>query len=103
MRLRAGQGPAVSVAALALVQDVRRRGETCRPLVWIPELHHPAVGGEAVVRGALFSHRSGCDGGAALRAFVGVEPPTTGPGRRPPDSVLTHAFPPCVPTPAPGA
>ncbi|MFE7712308.1 replication-relaxation family protein [Streptomyces sp. NPDC057486] len=71
------------------MQDARRRGNLCQPLDWIPEVHHPLGGGEAVIPDALLYYRSsstaddgaGGDGGSMLRAFVEVDRATMGPER----------------------
>ncbi|MFI8194457.1 replication-relaxation family protein [Streptomyces sp. NPDC085946] len=82
VRLRAGHGLTVTAVALAFVQDARRHGDTCLPLDWIPEVHHPLGGGEAVIPDALFYYRKGSDGrGAMLRAFMEVDRATMGPER----------------------
>ena len=58
-------------------------GDVCRPLDWIPEVHHPLGGGEAVIPDALLYYRRGREGddGAMLRAFVEVDRATMGPER----------------------
>nr|WP_251096677.1 replication-relaxation family protein [Streptomyces sp. Caat 7-52] len=40
-RLRVGHSLTVTDTGLAFLQDARRRGDTCQPLDWIPEVHHP--------------------------------------------------------------
>nr|WP_237282576.1 replication-relaxation family protein [Streptomyces fodineus] len=52
-RLRVGHTLTVNETGLAFLQDARRRGELCRPLDWIPEVHHPIGGGGAVIPDAL--------------------------------------------------
>ncbi|MFF9100034.1 replication-relaxation family protein [Streptomyces rubrogriseus] len=42
-RLGIGHGLTVTETGLAFLQDARRRGEMCRPLDWIPEVHHPSA------------------------------------------------------------
>ncbi|MGW6924836.1 replication-relaxation family protein [Streptomyces sp. NPDC054950] len=63
--------------------DARRRGETCQPLDFLPEIHHPIEGGEAVIPDALMYYqrerRKG--GGSMLRAFLEVDRATMGPER----------------------
>ncbi|WP_307530815.1 replication-relaxation family protein [Streptomyces umbrinus] len=83
VRLRAGHGLTVTETALAFLQDARRRGEVCRPLDWIPEVHHPIGNGEAVIPDALLYYRRGPEGGegSMLRAFVEVDRATMGPER----------------------
>lgn len=93
VRLGVGHGLTVTETALAFLQDARRRGDVCRPLDWIPEVHHPLGSGEAVIPDALLyyrSHNTGAggadssgdgDGGAMLRAFVEVDRATMGPER----------------------
>ncbi|CAL9335891.1 hypothetical protein SUDANB15_00160 [Streptomyces sp. enrichment culture] len=49
VRLEVGHGLTVTGTALAFLQDARRRSDVCRPLDWIPEVHHPLGGCEAVV------------------------------------------------------
>ncbi|WAU78555.1 replication-relaxation family protein (plasmid) [Streptomyces sp. Qhu-G9] len=84
VRLRAGHGLTVTEVGLAFVQDARRRGEVCRPLDWIPEVHHPLGHGEAVIPDALLYYRTGSassEEGAMLRAFIEVDRATMGPER----------------------
>ncbi|WP_432164119.1 replication-relaxation family protein [Streptomyces tendae] len=93
VRLGVGHGLTVTETALAFLQDARRRGDLCQPLDWIPEVHHPLGGGEAVIPDALLYYRShgtgtggadssgGGDGGSMLRAFVEVDRATMGPER----------------------
>ncbi|WP_258308628.1 replication-relaxation family protein [Streptomyces sp. NWU339] len=83
VRLRAGHALTVTETALAFLQDARNRGEVCRPLDWIPEVHHPLGGGEAIIPDALLFYRRGREGGegAMLRAFVEVDRATMGPKR----------------------
>ncbi|MFG2792258.1 replication-relaxation family protein [Streptomyces sp. NPDC048419] len=68
---------------LLFLQDVRRRGELCRPLDWLSKVYHPVGGGEAVIPDALLYDRHGpADGdGAMMRAFVEVDRATMGPER----------------------
>jgi hypothetical protein len=104
VRLRAGHGLTVTEVALAFVQDARRRGDVCRPLDWIPEVHHALGGGEAVIPDALFYYRKGCDGrGAMLRAFVEVDRATMGPERLAAKLTAYARLHHYVPAPAPGA
>jgi hypothetical protein len=89
VRLGVGHGLTVTETALAFLQDARRRGDLCQPLDWIPEVHHPLGGGEAVIPDALLYYRSrgtggadsSGDGGSMLRAFVEVDRATMGPER----------------------
>ncbi|MDQ1041596.1 hypothetical protein QFZ75_008098 [Streptomyces sp. V3I8] len=81
VRLKTGHGLAVTEVGLAFVQDARRRGEICRPLDWIPEVHHPLGSGEAVIPDALVYYRTREAGGAMVRAFVEVDRATMGPER----------------------
>jgi hypothetical protein len=53
VRLGVGHGLTVTETALAFLQDARRHGDMCQPLDWIPEVHHPLGGGEAVIPDAL--------------------------------------------------
>ncbi|MGC2997230.1 replication-relaxation family protein [Streptomyces sp. G35A] len=94
VRLKVGHGLTVTETALAFLQDARRRGDVCRPLDWIPEVHHPLGGGEAVIPDALLYYQcrsadgttstdGGGDGddvrgGVMLRAFVEVDRATMG-------------------------
>ncbi|MEU5599737.1 replication-relaxation family protein [Streptomyces sp. NPDC020298] len=80
-RLRAGHALTVTETGLAFLQDARRRGDECRPLDWIPEVHHPLGSGEAVIPDALSYYRTRDDGGSMLRAFVEVDRATMGPER----------------------
>ncbi|MFB7506420.1 replication-relaxation family protein [Streptomyces broussonetiae] len=62
----------------------RRRGDLCRPLDWMPEVHHPLGNGEAVIPDALLYYQRGpVDGehGPMLRAFLEVDRATMGPER----------------------
>ncbi|KOV69039.1 hypothetical protein ADL00_11640 [Streptomyces sp. AS58] len=83
-RLRAGHALTVTKTGIAFLQNARRRGDVCRPLDWIPEVHHSLGSGEAVIPDALLfyrrSHDDG-DGGVMLRAFVEVDRATMGPER----------------------
>lgn len=82
VRLRVGHGLTVTETALAFLQDARRRGELCRPLDWIPEVHHPIGNGEAVIPDALMYYQRGSgDHWSMLRAFVEVDRATMGPER----------------------
>ncbi|MER6676108.1 replication-relaxation family protein [Streptomyces sp. NPDC000983] len=83
VRLRVGHTLTVTETALVFLEDARRRGELCRPLDWIPEVHHPLGGGEAVIPDALMYYRQGREGGDGpmLRAFVEVDRATMGPER----------------------
>ncbi|MFJ3308303.1 replication-relaxation family protein [Streptomyces sp. NPDC086549] len=80
-RLRAGHALTVTETGLAFLEDARRRGDECQPLDWIPEVHHPLGGGEAVIPDALLYYRTSDDGGAMPRAFVEVDRATMGPER----------------------
>ncbi|MFF2431180.1 replication-relaxation family protein [Streptomyces mirabilis] len=83
-RLKVGHALTVTETALAFLEDARRRGELCRPLDWLTEVHHPIGSGEAVIPDALlYSKRGPADGdnGAMLRAFVEVDRATMGPER----------------------
>ncbi|MFJ1551123.1 replication-relaxation family protein [Streptomyces sp. NPDC088246] len=56
----------------------------CRPLDWIPEVHHPIGSGEAVIPDALLYYRRGPvdgDNRSMLRVFVEVDRATMGPER----------------------
>ncbi|MER6138358.1 replication-relaxation family protein [Streptomyces sp. NPDC001815] len=82
VRLKAGHGLTVTEVGLAFVQDARRRGEVCRPLDWIPEVHHPLGSGEAVIPDALLYYRRGSgEEWSMLRAFIEVDRATMGPER----------------------
>ncbi|GAA2558470.1 replication-relaxation family protein [Streptomyces levis] len=84
VRLGVAHGLTVTQTGLAFVEDARRRGDLCQPLDWIPEVHHPLGGGEAVIPDALLYYRRGDDapaGGAMLRAFIEVDRATMGPER----------------------
>ncbi|MFF3876049.1 replication-relaxation family protein [Streptomyces sp. NPDC001978] len=84
VRLKAGHTLTVTETALAFLEDARRRGDVCRPLDWIPEVHHPIGSGEAVIPDALLYYRRGPadgDNGSMLRAFVEVDRATMGPER----------------------
>ncbi|MFF2516584.1 replication-relaxation family protein [Streptomyces sp. NPDC058086] len=81
-RLKAGH--TLTVTALAFLEDARRRGELCRPLDWLTEVHHPIGSGEAVIPDALMYYKrrpADGDNGAMLRAFVEVDRATMGPER----------------------
>jgi hypothetical protein len=81
VRLKVGH--ALTVTALAFLQNARRHGDLCRPLDWIPEVHHPTGSGKAVIPDALLYYRRGSDDGdgSTLRAFVEVDRATVGPER----------------------
>ncbi|WP_243762160.1 replication-relaxation family protein [Streptomyces sp. Tu 3180] len=102
VRLKVGHGLTVTETALAFLQDARRHGDLCRPLDWIPEVHHPLGSGEAVIPDALLYYQRrtgrtddtdhtddtdsadsavGAKGGVMLRAFVEVDRATMGPER----------------------
>ncbi len=115
-RLRAGHALTVTETGLAFVQDARRHGDVCQPLDWIPEVHHPLGGGEAVIPDALLYYRSrgtgtgtggadgsgSGDGGSMLRAFIEVDRATMGPERLAAKLgayARLHAY---VPAPPPG-
>ncbi|MFF0363094.1 replication-relaxation family protein [Streptomyces fungicidicus] len=57
VRLKVGHGLTVTETALAFLQDARHRSDLCRPLDWIPEVHHPLGGGEAVIPDALLYYQ----------------------------------------------
>ncbi|MEU6291736.1 replication-relaxation family protein [Streptomyces sp. NPDC046988] len=112
VRLGVGHGLTVTETGLAFLQDARRHGDLCQPLDWIPEVHHPLGGGEAVIPDALLyyrSHGTGAggadgsgDGGSMLRAFVEVDRATMGPERLAAKLgayARLHAY---VPAPPPG-
>ncbi|MFJ9590390.1 replication-relaxation family protein [Streptomyces acidicola] len=79
VRLKAGHK--LTVTVLVFPEDGRRRGELCRPLDWICEVHHPIGSGEAVIPDALLYYRHGLADGSMLRAFVEVGRATMGPER----------------------
>jgi hypothetical protein len=79
-RLRAAHALTVTETGLAFLQDARRRGDTCQPLDWITEVHHPLGGREAVIPDALLYYRRE-DQGVMLRAFVEIDRATMGPER----------------------
>ncbi|MFJ1975328.1 replication-relaxation family protein [Streptomyces sp. NPDC087903] len=85
VRLRVGHTLTVTETGLRFLLDARRRGELCRPLDFLPEVHHPIAGGEAVIPDALLYYRSGRQDadahGAMLRAFLEVDRATMGPER----------------------
>ncbi|MEU9314202.1 replication-relaxation family protein [Streptomyces sp. NPDC048256] len=83
-RLRVSHTLTVTETGLQFLLDARRRGEVCRPLDFLPEVHHPVGGGEAVIPDALvYYQRGGRDGGGGsmLRAFLEVDRATMGPER----------------------
>ncbi|MCX4614730.1 MULTISPECIES: replication-relaxation family protein [Streptomyces] len=84
VRLKVGHTLTVTETALVFLEDARRRGELCRPLDWLTEVHHPIGSGEAVIPDALMYYRRGPvdgDNGAMVRAFVEVDRATMGPER----------------------
>ncbi|WP_371129958.1 replication-relaxation family protein [Streptomyces sp. 2231.1] len=84
VRLGVGHALTVTDTAVQFLTDARRRGELCRPLDWLPEVHHPLGSGEAVIPDALLYYRSGSEGngeGAMMRAFIEVDRATMGPER----------------------
>ncbi|MFE1925985.1 replication-relaxation family protein [Streptomyces asoensis] len=84
VRLRVGHTLTVTETGLQFLLDARRRDELCRPLDFLPEVHHSIGSGEAVIPDALIyyqrAHRDGGDG-AMLRAFLEVDRATMGPER----------------------
>ncbi|MEU7473549.1 replication-relaxation family protein [Streptomyces sp. NPDC044984] len=104
VRLKVGHGLTVTETALAFLQDARRRGDVCRPLDWIPEVHHALGWGEAVIPDALLYYRHITDtdgGGSMLRAFVEVDRDTMAPSASPPNSAPTPASTSTYPRPRP--
>ncbi|NGO75212.1 hypothetical protein G6045_05875 [Streptomyces sp. YC504] len=84
VRLKAAHTLTVTETALAFLEDARRHDDLCRPLDWIPEVHHPIGNGQAVIPDALMYYRRGTaekSGGAMLRAFIEVDRATMGPER----------------------
>jgi hypothetical protein len=74
----------VTETGLAFLQDARRRGDVCRPLDWMTEVHHPISNGQAVIPDALLYYRQAptADGSAPmLPAFIEVDRATMGPER----------------------
>ncbi|MGW0877176.1 replication-relaxation family protein [Streptomyces sp. NPDC002740] len=72
-RLRVSHTLTVTETGLQFLLDARRRGETCRLLGFLPEVHHPIGGGEAVIPDALIYYQRGSqdgNGGSMLRAFL---------------------------------
>ncbi|MEU9438833.1 replication-relaxation family protein [Streptomyces sp. NPDC048252] len=85
-RLRVSHTLTVTETGLQFLLDARRRGEVCRPLDFLPEIHHPIGGGEAVIPDALIYYQRGSQdgggaGGSMLRAFLEVDRATMGPER----------------------
>ncbi|WP_307160930.1 replication-relaxation family protein [Streptomyces rishiriensis] len=83
-RLRVSHTLTVTETGLQFLLDARRRGEVCRPLDFLPEVHHPIGGGEAVIPDALLYHQRGSRNGgegSMLRAFLEVDWATMGPER----------------------
>ncbi|MFD3488551.1 replication-relaxation family protein [Streptomyces sp. NPDC058665] len=72
-----GHTLAVTETALAFLEARRCRDETCLPLDWLPEVHHPICNGEAIIPDALLYYRSD----AMMRAFIEVDRATMGPER----------------------
>ncbi|MEV5646542.1 replication-relaxation family protein [Streptomyces flaveolus] len=117
VRLGVVHGLTVTETGLAFLQDARRRGDLCQPLDWIPEVHHPLGGSEAVIPDALLYYRShgtseadtsrdgrdGGNGGSMLRAFVEVDRATMGPERLAAKIGAYARLHQYVPTPPPGA
>ncbi|MEU0032066.1 replication-relaxation family protein [Streptomyces sp. NPDC006335] len=82
VRLAVGHGLTVTETGLAFLQDARRRGDVCRPLDWMTEVHHSIGNGHAVIPDALLYYRHGpSSDGSMLRAFVEVDRATMGPER----------------------
>ncbi|MYT03104.1 hypothetical protein GT021_00015 [Streptomyces sp. SID5470] len=79
VRLAVGHGLTVTETGLAFLQDARRRGDVCRPLDWMTEVHHSIGTGHAVIPDALLCYRHGpSSDGSMLRAFVEVDRATMG-------------------------
>jgi hypothetical protein len=79
VRLMVGHALTVTDPALAFLQDARRRGDVCRLMDWMAEVHHPIGNGEAVIPDALLYSQSGpvvSDGGPMLGcSWKSTEPP----------------------------
>ncbi|WP_405863597.1 replication-relaxation family protein [Streptomyces sp. NBC_00005] len=93
-RLKVGHTLAVTETTLLFLEDARRHGELCRPLDWIPEIHHPIGGREAVIPDALMYYQRGpADGerGSMLRAFVEVDRAPWAPNVSPRSCLRTSA------------
>ncbi|TQJ37063.1 protein involved in plasmid replication-relaxation [Streptomyces sp. SLBN-115] len=82
-RLRVSHTLTVTETGLQFLLDSHRRGEVCQPLDFLPEVHHPIGGGEAVIPDALIYYQRGSrnGGGSMLRAFLEVDRATMGPER----------------------
>ncbi|MGV9451055.1 replication-relaxation family protein [Streptomyces sp. NPDC003635] len=83
-RLRLDHTLTVTETALHFIQDARSHGDLCRPLDWLPEVHHPLGAGEAVIPDALMYYQRGRTEGedwSMLRAFIEVDRATMGPER----------------------
>ncbi|MFD7935312.1 replication-relaxation family protein [Streptomyces sp. NPDC059755] len=85
-RLRVSHTLTVTETGLQFLLDARRREEVCRPWDFLPEVHHPLGGGEAVIPDALLYYQRGSQdgggaGGSMLRAFLEVDRATMGPER----------------------
>ncbi|TQJ37676.1 replication-relaxation family protein, partial [Streptomyces sp. SLBN-115] len=85
-RLRVSHTLTVTETGLQFLLDARRRGEVCQPLDFLPEVHHPIGGGEAVIPDALIYYQRGSRNGnrgdwSMLRAFLEVDRATMGPER----------------------
>ncbi|MEU3616318.1 replication-relaxation family protein [Streptomyces sp. NPDC006872] len=85
-RLQVSHTLTVTETGLQFLLDARRREEVCRPLDFLPEVHHPIGGGEAVIPDALLYYQRGrLDGDgdvrSMLRAFLEVDRATMGPER----------------------
>ncbi|WP_225890421.1 MULTISPECIES: replication-relaxation family protein [Streptomyces] len=82
VRLSVGHGLTVTETGLAFLQDARRRGDVCRPLDWMTEVHHSIGNGYSVIPDALLYYRHGpSSDGSMLRALVEVDRATMGPER----------------------
>ncbi|MFF2132039.1 replication-relaxation family protein [Streptomyces olivochromogenes] len=92
--VRLKTGHTLTETALAFLEDARRHAELCRPLDWIPEVHHPIGSGEAVIPDALLYYKRipiDGDNGAMLRAFVESTGPPWAPNASPPNCPHTSA------------
>ncbi|MGW0877183.1 replication-relaxation family protein [Streptomyces sp. NPDC002740] len=83
-RLRVSHTLTITETGLQFLLDARRRWEVCRPLDFLPKVHHPIGSGEAVIPDALIYYQRGSqDRGdrSMLRAFLEVDRATMGPER----------------------
>ncbi|MDH6436020.1 hypothetical protein M2158_004560 [Streptomyces sp. SAI-144] len=79
VRLKVSHALTVTETALAFLQDARRRGDVCRPLDWMTEVHHPIGSGHDRTSATLRAGPVRADlprrPGRSLRRMPAQDPP----------------------------